>query len=1562
MVSSLVQLENLDVSWCEDLKRVIMVEGVEEEVNTELIFPRLNSISLAECDKLSSFYAGSYALKFQLAIKIKIRDCRNMITFASTFSTEQEKETTYRGTEGHLGKKEPDIRSRTLFYDVVDIPLLDDLDLMRICVQQIWHSQITLMSSSVQNLRKLSVWGCDNLKFLCTSSMVKSLGQLEVLKIWKCKEMQVVILIEELVEKEETSETIFPKLNNLELHDLPQLIRFCSNFNSLGEVYEAQGHNGSGSQVLAATQSNLVETEVTQLVFPQVTYLQLCCLPNFKGFFPQIRITKWPLLKRMLVEQCDKVKTFASEFPSIEEKNGDEQLERQTQDPMFWIGKTLPNLEKLVVSEASFHEIFQCERLHSEGRPVYAPSQLSKLKLSKLMGLMHLWKEESDLKSIFYNLRTLEVLECIKLVNLVPSVVSFVNLQTLEISKCHGLKNLVSYSTAKSLEQLKSMSITDCDLVEEIVECLEDDAKDGIVFSQLKSLELCGLPKLSSFCTGKCDFEFPSLKKVIVRGCHGLKNLVSYSTAKSLEQLESMSITDCDSVKEIVECLEDNVKDGIVFSQLNSLRLHSLPKLSSICTRKCDFELPSLKQVFVTGCHGLENLVSYTTAKSLKRLETMSITDCDSVKEIVECLEDNVKDGTVFSQLNFLGLHRLPKLSSFCTRKCDFELPSLKEVYVDGCPGLENLVSYTTAKSLKRLERMRIEDCDSVKEIVECLEDNVKDGIVFSQLNFLQLHGLPKLSSFCTRKCDFELPSLKQVFVTGCPQMKYFSMGNTVTKELQNVHYEWEGHGVGDLNSTIQDLFTQKARNRGTFSQGIRRRAYKVGLGYLRFGRLKLSDEFFDLIEIWKKNPEKLTLTFKKLRYLEVRNCSSLSYLLTPSMALSLVQLKDLKVKDCAEMEQVIMVTGVEEALETDVISFPQLESLSLDSCSKLSDFYVGSNTLKLPVLKKITIKDCLKMVRFVSKFLSEKEKETADGRSEETLVKDISIEAFCYVEVEIPILKTLTLSSINIKLIWNNQLSLISSFAQHLAELKVINCSNLKYLFTFSMVKSFVQLKELGISGCEMMEVVILIEGMVKEEQICHTVFPELEVLTLNDLPQLATFCSNCDSLGKIFDSERVNIGTRSQKLLATQLTLVETKATKLVFSQVRDLTLRLLPKFKSFFPQSHITEWPSLKHLVLIECHGAQMVASEFLGIEMTDGDNQLERESQPLLFWISKATFPSLERLAVKWNDNIKIQCGHHPEGYFGKLKVLHLLGFPKQSDFLPPFFFHSLPNLEKLLVKDAFFDEIFQCEEVIGEEKPACGRTPLRTLRLSKLHELTHLWKEDCQLEVDILRNLETLKVQECSRLKNLVPSTVYFDNLQTLVVSECHGLVNLVRYSTAKSLGRLFTMKVANCEMIEEIVVCSGDALKDGIVFTKLYSLQLKGLPRLESFCSGDCNFKFPALREVIVTECPNMQIFSKGELRAPELHKVKLTGDTYEHMDGDIDEDIEKRIDDIFNKDEHKFPPKFPAYQSKKEDEGSWQGNLNSTIQQLFKEKGAGNGKKGNGENSDHDAKEDGGN
>ncbi|GLT87865.1 hypothetical protein SLE2022_059220 [Rubroshorea leprosula] len=175
-----------------------------------------------------------------------------------------------------------------------------------------------------------------------------------------------------------------------------------------------------------------------------------------------------------------------------------------------------PNIEKLVEEKAPFHEIFECQGLGGVEKPALALTQLSGLRLSKLHELTCLWKEESNLESVFSNLRILEELQCSKLKNLVPSFITFENLTTLEVSACHELINLIEYSTVKNMVQLTRMSISECRMLKEIMACVDDEVKGGIGFSQLKYLQLCDLPRLASFCSGSCDFEFLSLEEVTV--------------------------------------------------------------------------------------------------------------------------------------------------------------------------------------------------------------------------------------------------------------------------------------------------------------------------------------------------------------------------------------------------------------------------------------------------------------------------------------------------------------------------------------------------------------------------------------------------------------------------------------------------------------------------------------------------------------------------------------------------------------------------------------------------------------------------------------------------------------------------------------------------------------------------------------------------------------------------------------------------------------------------------------------------------------------------------------
>ena len=185
--------------------------------------------------------------------------------------------------------------------------------------------------------------------------------------------------------------------------------------------------------------------------------------------------------------------------------------------------KRLHSLEKLFVNSSSWEEIFPYKELFDMENHATILPKLQELELSELPMLTHLWKEDTQPSPIFHNLENLKVSICNKLKNLVPSSVSFQNLTNLEICKCHGLINLVTSSTAKSLVQLKKMSVSECERITEVVTGERGEASEVITFTQLTYLKLDCLLNLSSFCSISYSFEFPSLEEVIVRQCPEMK-------------------------------------------------------------------------------------------------------------------------------------------------------------------------------------------------------------------------------------------------------------------------------------------------------------------------------------------------------------------------------------------------------------------------------------------------------------------------------------------------------------------------------------------------------------------------------------------------------------------------------------------------------------------------------------------------------------------------------------------------------------------------------------------------------------------------------------------------------------------------------------------------------------------------------------------------------------------------------------------------------------------------------------------------------------------------------
>ncbi|KAF3970561.1 hypothetical protein CMV_005761 [Castanea mollissima] len=474
---TIMHMENLKIIWHDQL--------------AEDSFSKLQYLFVLYCENLVNIFESNMLTRFQSLERLEVGYCGSL---QEVFELQR-----------------LDVRES---HAVTAIPL--KILVLRCLpkMKQVWNKDFQGIFS-FQNLQLISVWECESLKSLFPASMARCLMQLEDLRIEDCG-------VEEIVSREEIAKV------------------------------------------------------AARFVFPKVTLLVLRKLPKLKWFCRGLHTSKWPLLKELEVHACDQIEIFASKILNFQETVEQSQLEASIQQPLFlveedtlfpnlevltlsgdfkmkemqcdqlleeslyklkdlfiasylavsdWINflKRLHSLERLFVRLTSWEEIFPYEELFDQENNAIILAQLRELELYELPTLTHLWKEDTQPSPILYNLENLIVSFCDNLKILVPSSISFQNLTNLEILKCHGLINLVTSSTAKSLEQLKKMSISECERITEVVVGEGGEVSEVITFTQLIYLKLDSLPNLASFCSESYSFNFPSLEEVIVRQCPRMK-------------------------------------------------------------------------------------------------------------------------------------------------------------------------------------------------------------------------------------------------------------------------------------------------------------------------------------------------------------------------------------------------------------------------------------------------------------------------------------------------------------------------------------------------------------------------------------------------------------------------------------------------------------------------------------------------------------------------------------------------------------------------------------------------------------------------------------------------------------------------------------------------------------------------------------------------------------------------------------------------------------------------------------------------------------------------------
>ncbi|XP_042939229.1 uncharacterized protein LOC122274265 isoform X8 [Carya illinoinensis] len=566
--TGLEQLQVVEINDC-GVEEIVAVErGGEAVAIRTLMFPQVYTLAFRNLPRLKRFCQGVYVTKWPKLKWMTIKGCDKVEIFASEVVSFEKTVQDQRQSEMS------NIKQSLFSVDELSFPSLKTLQILEMDSLEIIFGKLEgqngkepqvlispasgteesgaathfVSTLSFPSLKKLYISRMDKLEIIWQDQVAAtSFPNIQELSIDFCHKLLHVFQSN----LHATTTTLMQSLTRLN-------ITYCSSLESI--FGNMEGQNGKESQVLMAPSSGTEDGIAGHIEFPILTQLLLFELPKLKWIFEGVHtnLESWPSLKHLSLWECGEQVNkmiWASKFASSSSSQ-ENQLLTCIQQPMFVFeegtfrnleyfpdleylafyfgGRTkcpsrfsdfldpsslltgLPNLLKLYVFDRVREEYYEL---------VVQKIRLRILRLCRLWMLTHLWKEHSTRPcKLFHNLEYLDVSRCGKLKNIVPSSVSLHNLTGLEISSCHGLINLLTSSTAKTLVQLKRMTVFDCKRIIELV-AMEDigEANVAITFNKLRYLELRGLPNFTHFCSGPYSFGFPSLDEVIVRCCPEMK-------------------------------------------------------------------------------------------------------------------------------------------------------------------------------------------------------------------------------------------------------------------------------------------------------------------------------------------------------------------------------------------------------------------------------------------------------------------------------------------------------------------------------------------------------------------------------------------------------------------------------------------------------------------------------------------------------------------------------------------------------------------------------------------------------------------------------------------------------------------------------------------------------------------------------------------------------------------------------------------------------------------------------------------------------------------------------
>ncbi|MFS8006183.1 putative P-loop containing nucleoside triphosphate hydrolase, leucine-rich repeat domain superfamily [Helianthus anomalus] len=362
------------------------------------------------------------------------------------------------------------------------------------------------------------------------------------------------------------------------------------------------------------------------------------------------------------------------------------------------------------------------------------------------------------------------------------------NLKSVSITGCDLLPYIFTFSTFESLKQLKHLIVAECKAMQVIIKEENETLSQIMVFPRLETLRLDDLPNLKGFFLGKNDFRWPSLDRLLIKGCPELVMFTSgRSTTPKLKYIHT-------------SFGKYSLEYGLNSHETNSQT--TFPTSSDPTISKwtpCSFH--NLIDIDVRWKAVEMTIIPSNALLQLEKLQQIHLSRCWNVKEVFEVASEwanssgfNASQTAVkipnLTQLYITdldGLKYLWKSNQWMVLK----FPNLTTVSIDKCNSLEHLFTCSMAGSLVQLQDLNISSCDKIEVIVKDEEEECDakvNEVMLPRLKSLKLEDLPSLEGFCLGKEAFSLPTLETLQIKECPAITVFTKGHVSTPELKILH------------------------------------------------------------------------------------------------------------------------------------------------------------------------------------------------------------------------------------------------------------------------------------------------------------------------------------------------------------------------------------------------------------------------------------------------------------------------------------------------------------------------------------------------------------------------------------------------------------------------------------------------------------------------------------------------------------------------------------------------------------------------------------------------------